>query len=565
MKKILSVLLTAVLLFSLAVPAFAAVNVNESKSQIPIIRISGDGEPLYDNQGNKLLTYTSIFGAFDTEGEDNSELYYSIANVIAPFLVDGLLYDNWDPYYDALYTEIAELFGNTLLDKDGNPQDESGLSEERKKQMESAMNTDKSVSKKYFAIEDYRFFYDWRLDPTAIADDFNAYIKAVKKATGCEKVGIIASCLGTSIVMAYLAKYGNDDINGIGFDGTVCNGSEIISESISGKFKLEGDSLTRVLEDCNHLGVFDMDEFLLATIDLLSKSGTISGITTAVEKTIYYKLVEGVTSALALSTFCTWPGYWATVSEEDYEDAMYYVFGAEGSAKRAEYAGLIEKIENYNTLVRGKTYDIFRAAKADGVNIGIVSKYGYQIIPICESSDEIADELVTVQKSSFGATTSKIYETLSNEYLAKVPAEKRKYISPDKQIDASTCLFPESTWFIKGASHADWTDIEMKILYDVVSADKQLTINDTEISQFIVHNNEEKKAYKMTEENCDTYVWSESSSAKPANTPFEKLASFIKSLINWFRLLFKRLDFSELLTPTTPTLSTLPTLPVQGN
>ncbi len=546
MKKIISVLLAAIMMFSLAIPAFASVDINASKSQIPIIRISGDGEPLYDDKGNRLITYTGIFSAFESEDGDNSELYRSIAHVLLPFLIDGLIYDQWDGYYDALYEEIAELFGNSLLDKNGDPIDNSGLSESRKKHMETLMKTNKYEGKNYFSISDYNFWYDWRLDPTAIADDFNTYIKTIKETTGCDKVGIVASCLGTSIVMAYIAKYGTDDINGIGFDGSVCNGSEILSETISGKFTVDGDSITRVLEDCNYLGVFDMDEFLLATVDLLSKSGAIDGITTSVKATIYNKVVKGVTSALALSTLCTWPGYWSTVSAEDYNDAMLYVFGEPGSEKRVEYAGLIEKIENYNTLVRGKTYDLLKNAEAAGVNIGIMAKYGYQIIPICQSGDEVADELVTIKRSSFGATTSKIYDTLSDIYLAQVPAENRKYISPDKQIDASTCLFPDKTWFIKGASHADWTDIELQILYDVVSSDEQITVTDTEISQFIVHNNEEDKAYKMTEENCDTYVWSESSSAKPENTLFEKLISFLRSLFKWFRLLFEKIQLPAL-------------------
>ncbi len=552
MKKVISVLLSALLVLTLVIPASAAINVNESKSQIPIIRISGDGEPLYDENGKHLLTYTNIFGAFDSGEEDgNKELYASLANVLLPFLIDGLLVDNWEPYYENLYKEIAELFGNTLLDNDGNPIDNSGLSESRKKQQLQTMNTDKYGSKKYYSQDDYRFFYDWRLDPTQIADEFKAYIDAVKTATKRDKVGITASCLGTSVVMAYLAKYGSDDIQGVAFDGTVCNGSEIISESISGKFRVEGDSLTRVLEDCNYFGVFDMDEFTLATIDLLSKSGAIDGITGAVKKTIYDKLVEGVTSALALSTFCTWPGYWSTVSEEDYDDAMMYVFGPEGSEKRAEYAGLIEKIENYDNLVRGKTYDILKSVKESGTNVGIISKYGYQIIPICQSGDEIADELVTVRKSSFGATTTKIYESFSDEYVENVSEENLKYISPDRQIDASTCLFPEYTWFVKGASHADWTAYELKLLYDIACSEKQITINDTELSQFMVYSNEDKTMYKMTEENCDTYVWSESSSEAPSDNPYISLVRFIRSILNWFRLLFEKLQDKFMVPETT--------------
>lgn len=551
MKKALSVLLAIIMTFSLAMPAFAAVNINASKSQIPIIRISGDGESLYDAQGNELVTGTGVFSALESEDGDNEELYRSIAHVLLPFLIDGLIYDQWDGYYDALYEEISELFGNALLDKNGEPLDNSGISESRKKQLERDMNTDKYGSKGYYAVEDYRFYYDWRLDPTDIADDFNDYINAIRIKTGHDKVGIVASCLGTSIVMAYLAEYGSDAVSGIGLDGSVCNGSEILSETISGKFTVDGDSLTRVLEDCNYLGVFDMDEFLLATVDLLSKSGAIDGITTSVKMTIYDKVAKGVTSALALSTLCTWPGYWSTVSAEDYDDAMLYVFGENGSEKRAEYAGLIEKIENYN-VVRGKTDDLLVAAKNKGVNIGIVSKYGYQIIPICESGPELADELVTVEKSSFGATTSKIYDTLPDIYLAQMTPEERKYVSPDKQVDASTCLFPDSTWFIKGASHAHWTDEEIQILYDVVSADRQLTVEDTEISQFMVYTYEDDTARKMTTENCDTYVWSESSSAKPTNNPIQKLVAFLKALFNWFKLLFTKVELPEM--PQLPTL-----------
>lgn len=551
MKKILSILLAAVLMLSLATPAFAAVNVNASKSQIPIIRISGDGESLYDDQGNELVTGTGVFSALETEDGDNEELYRSIAHVLLPFLIDGLIYDQWDGYYDALYEEISELFGNALLDKNGEPLDNSGISESRKKQLERDMNTDKYGSKGYYAVEDYRFYYDWRLDPTDIADDFNAYINAIRTKTGHDKVGIVASCLGTSIVMAYLAEYGSDAVSGIGLDGSVCNGSEILSETISGKFTVDGDSLTRVLEDSNYLGVFDMDEFLLATVDLLSKSGAIDGITTSVKMTIYDKVAKGVTSALALSTLCTWPGYWSTVSAEDYDDAMLYVFGEKGSEKRVEYAGLIKKIENYN-VVRGKTDNLLTAAKANGVNIGIVSKYGYQIIPICKSGPELADELVTVEKSSFGATTSKIYDTLPDIYLAQMTPEERKYVSPDKQVDASTCLFPDSTWFIKGASHAHWTDEEIQILYDVVSADRQLTVEDTEISQFMVYTYEDDTARKMTTENCDTYVWSESSSAKPTNNPIQKLVAFLKALFNWFKLLFTKVELPEIPAPTLP-------------
>ena len=124
-KKSLSLLLVLIMVMSLAVPAFAKPTewISQSLSDIPVIRISGDGEKLVDENGNKVFHYkdfASILGDDDEEEEEDSALLTSIANILIPFLVDGLLNDNWDPYYKNLQAEISELFENSLLDKNGN-------------------------------------------------------------------------------------------------------------------------------------------------------------------------------------------------------------------------------------------------------------------------------------------------------------------------------------------------------------------------------------------------------------------------------------------------------------
>lgn len=61
MKKIISVLLTALMIVSMAVPAFAAgFDAVSTRSQIPVIRIFGDGEPMYDAEGNRLFHLRSF-------------------------------------------------------------------------------------------------------------------------------------------------------------------------------------------------------------------------------------------------------------------------------------------------------------------------------------------------------------------------------------------------------------------------------------------------------------------------------------------------------------------------
>ena len=548
MKKLISILLAVILVFSLALPAFAGIDRNGTRSQIPIIRISGDGEALYNKEGERIMHFRGLLeGNGDEDEEGNTALYESMANVLLPFLIDGIVFDNWEPYYENLQKEISELFGDALLDNNGDPIEGTGLPQRVLDEMEYNKTHDKKGSKGYYAYNDYWFKYDWRLDPLAIADDFNEYVECIKSVTGSEKVGIISSCLGTNVVTAYIAKYGTDDINGIAFDGGVCYGSEVLSETISGKFKLDGNAIERVLIDCANYGLFDVGSFVLSTLDLLSASGLLDAVVGVTKEHIYYKILEGVTSALSLSTFFTWPNYWGAVTSEDFETALNYVFGEEGSEKRTEYAGLIEKLIEYDKVVRQNIPEIMKSITDNGVNLGIMAKYGSQMIPVCESSDLISDQIASVYRASYGATTSTVYDTLSDEYIEKQQeAGLGKYISPDKQIDASTCMFPDYTWFYKGATHSNWTSYEIKILYDVVSADKQLTVDDFEWGQFIVYDNETDTAYKMTEDNCNTEAWEADKEKDEPETPYAKLFALIRSFINWFK------EFIELLSAKYP-------------
>ncbi len=540
MKRLVSILLSVVLVLSFMLPAFSWVNIDETQSQIPVIRISGDGEALYDTEGNKIFHYndlTKLFSGDNAEGTDNSEIYKELAKTFLPAIAKGLTMNNWDDLYAGLETELGKLFASSLLDENGNVTNGSGLSEVRKQEMEYKRNNDKKGDKGYYSWIDYWFYYDWRLDPMETADVFHSYIQDIKRTTGCEKVGITATCLGTNVLLAYVAKYGVEDIQGVGIDGSVVGGAEILSEVICAKFDVAPPAVMRILRDVDGLGMFSIDEFVMETIEMLVQTGLIEGIISTTENIFYDKLVKGVTSAFALSTFYTWPNYWACVSPEDYESAKYYVFGEEGSEKRIKYAGLIEKLDNYDREVRQRVPELLQKIKDGGANLGIISKYGYQIVPVCASSDMVGDQFASVERSSFGATTSSVYETLSEDYIAQRVSEgKGKYISPDKLIDASTCLYPDTTWFIKGSSHSNWTTYELQMLYDICSADRQLTIDDFPYTQFMLYNTQEDLLFPMTEENCDVEFWDADPDVYTPKTIFDKIRVAINAFVRWFKL-----------------------------
>lgn len=548
MKKIISIILCAVMLLTFAVPAFAGIDFYQNTSTIPVVCVSGDGSEIVDKDGNELSKLSKLMGnqAESDKGDDVSsdDVSEALANVLKPFLIQGLLTNNWEPYYENLEKEIGDLFGDIRLDENGEPSNGSHLSPSRQAVTDAAAWENRLENGYYTMGSPYHFYYDWRLDPCANADLLYEFIQTVKNTTGKDEVAIITRCIGSNVTCAYLAKYGTDGIRGIGFDGVTCFGTEPISESMSGKFLIDDYAIQRAIEDSEYFGIFNLSEFVNASIDLAVKSGVIDSVTKAVKLTLYKKLVKGVTSALTIAAV-NYPSYWACVKVEDFDRAVEYVFGEEGSEKRVKYAGFIEKITNYNETVKKHIPEILESLKGN-VNVGVVAKYGTQMLPMCESRNELSDSFVSTKSSSFGATTSTIFDTLSDEYIAeREAAGYGKYISPDKQVDASTCIFPDSTWFVKGTRHSKWAWTENMLLYTVATADHQLTIDDFDLTQYMVPpEGWDDWFVPMTEENCNVEHWDETEQIENEKNFFTKLKAFIESFKRWFEL-FKELIKSK--------------------
>ena len=551
MKKLLSILLCLSLLFAVAAPASAAaITPTRVGSQIPIVFIAGDGEPIYDENDNQILKISEngILGMFDKNKDENgeeagnNELYLSVANVLMPFLVDGLLKDNWAPYFENLEKEIGDLFAEGRLDNDGNAPAGTGISSARRATVAYDRTHNKMGGKGYYDMYDYQLWYDWRLDPMENARQLKAYVDDVKTVTGANKVALASACLGGNVVMAYIRQFGTADLAGVGMLAPLAKGSEFLSQMISGRFHVDMDGLNRILTDTAAIDNFNMPAFATATIDLLSKSGLYGRLTDSVKKTIYAKVIEGTTSALALSTIFTMPCYWSCVAEEDYDTAMQYVFGDAGSEKRTQYAGLIAKIEDYHENVALHADELMQQLDDSDTNLAILCKYGFQMVPLCEESNLVSDQYVSVKRASFGATTSTIFDTLPDDYVAAQIADgKGKYISPDKQVDASTAPFRDYTWFTKNIPHSEWTWTENALLYTVITADTQYTSDDLVTTRFMVKDAATGEVVPMTADNCNTESWLVQEDAPGLRGGLQKLQRYFNALITWFKYLFQYL------------------------
>ncbi len=525
MKKIISLTLVLVMIFT-AVPLISATAANDEK--IPIVYLRGDGDGIYDEYGN--LAFPVSY--------DASTLPGSVARVIFPHFINAVLFDKWDAYYEAFAAEVKPIFEACALDENGNISNGSGIANSRYETNKENMNTDKVDENGEYWLYDYTFWYDWRLDPWEIADSLDTYIKTLKKTTGVDKVALVGKCLGGSFVLAYLAKYGYDDIRSIAFDATVGNGSEKFSETYGGRISLNLESFERQQIDTMYYERDSIDAylnaFILETVNLLNEADFLDVTNELVDK-VYKKLYEGLTPRLGMAVYGTWPGYWSTATAEDYQNAKKLVFGDEGSEYSVKYAGLIAKLDRYDKEVRQRIPEILKNAKAQGVYVGILAKYGYHMPCFIESSDKLGDTLVSLDKASFGATCSEVGFTLDENYInAQQEKGLGKYISPDKQVDASTCLFPDSTWIIKGVHHDTWAGDDDQIIYNICTHDGQYTVNTDEYyPQFMIYNDDDGYFYPMTEDNCDVENWN----AEEINK--HGIGEFFKSLIAWFKSLFE--------------------------
>ena len=538
MKKIISVVLSVVLIMSLAVPAFADNYGPIPRSSVPVIYIRGDSNELSYDNGTKSFAIEDMLSIFgDSEEGSFREATF---NILYPFILKGIAFNDWDDYYDAVYKEISDVYEPVRLDENGDPNDDCGIPQWQKDSLAADMVKDRAGKDGKYSENSYWFYYDWRLDPIFLADQLHEYIEGIKKATGHDKVSISAKCLGSNVVMAYINKYSADSLKGVSIDVSTSMGADFISGMISGNFAIDGYSLSRFVNYLSgtHEKVVDIASFVTSTIDLLELSGALDALSKVAREQLYEKIEYGIVSALALSTFFTYPGYWAVVTTEDFDNALRYVFGEEGSAKRETYKGLIEKITYYNETIKKNIYPLMQKLD-ESANLCVVSKYGVPIVPVIKDTTILADEYVSVYNSSFGATTSSIYGTLSDKYIqAQTEKGLGKYISPDKQIDASTCLFPDYTWFFKGCPHGHFSSCETFLLMSVIDADRQLTVDDFDFTQFIVYDYPSRTAYPMTTENCNTAYWTADDELDHPKTKNDKLRSFLTMLFRWLKNAF---------------------------
>ena len=490
--RIISVLLCLALLFGAAAPAVFSLD-TAHLTNVPMIYIRGQGLDLGIKQENG--TWDKVYPLTVPNGFVRSMLTADkITNFIKCYYTN-----NYDWFCDALYEDLKTIFEDFKLDNTGKAANGSTVISDWHKTL-----TRTTVDGKY-PVDKFAFTYDFRLDPYEVADELNEYIEAVCELTGYEKVAVLGRCLGANEILAYIDKYGNDRFSDIILYASALEGCVEVSHLFNGDVYVDNNGTVRFVDDYDinkYINDEQITEFIRAFLHTYNAVGGVKLALNEVNRV--YKLVcDNVVPRILRDSYGTMPGYWAMVEDECYDSAKKLVFGG----VEGEWSELIAKLDNYHNNVALKSEEILQQCADDGINVYNIEKYGFAVFPVVMDTEMVCDSTVNLTLASEGATTAKSFKKpFDKDYMAK--AEKNgtaKYISPDRLVDASTCMFPDNTWFVKNLRHKTFPDSMNALVCEMINAEGTYTVFDSaEWPQYMVYDEETETASPMTEENCNT-------------------------------------------------------------
>ena len=521
MKKLLSVVLTVIMLFAVAAPALTA----SATDNCITVYVEGYGHKLYKNniatEENRIYDIDADVGAI-------------VSEVLKPCLEKlalGFLTQDYDAYCDELYNAMAPLYDEVRLDKNGEVTDNSGWG--------GNMLTDPYYISYGAGLTGGRitFQYDWRLSPMANAEILEKFIDRVCREQGVQKVNLLGRCLGGNIVSAYLENANNlDKINKVIMYIPSTAGISTIGAVFTGNIVIDSDAVNNLADyligDQQMINDPFMQEFILALLEMLNYA-TVLGIGTGTIEYIVENVKDNIIPRLVRDTYGSFTSFWAMCPADQVDEAVEFCYGTD--ELKEEYAGTIEKIYAFKNIQLNSD-KVLTNLKANGKDIMVISKYDIPNLPFSEDGKTQSDFMAETYRSSFGATTADFGKVLSASYINKMSDDAKKFLSPDLKIDASTCLFPETTWFIKNCAHATFPDTVDVLMNNFLINDNFTVFSDEAYPQFMAYSEDAETGA----ESLVPVTGTDEDAEKPSKNQerYSVFMRFFKAIISFFTKLF---------------------------
>lgn len=444
-KRIFSCLLAVLLVCGAAAPCFAAAE----KERVPVIFVPG-------------FMSTDVYRDVDDPGKGvvwppaTEDILKAVRQSI-PALTRYAVDRNADKLCDDVIPRVNAIFEDAELDADGKPKGNTGVIFEYPEADE--VKKDSVLT----------FRYDWRIDPMEVAAQLNDFIDYVCECAGTEQVSLECHSYGGVVTVTYLTLFGNTKIKNAVFNSTAVFGESFNGGLLSGQIHLTGDAIVKYIRYA--FTDAKAEALLNGIFDILGKAGLLDLVCGTGNRLLEDLSPRAVPECVA-PLFAGWLSIWSMIPDEFIDGAMQYVF-TDCYKNDGRYDGVKAKVEAFNETVRPhKTETLLSLNEA--ANLFVIARYGWSSIPVTPYYNNQSDGSIDLKYASFGATCAEYGETLPDEYLA---GAEEAYVSPDKSFDASTCLFPEQTWFIRDLPHGSGMQGISDLIAAMTGADAQETVD----------------------------------------------------------------------------------------
>ena len=455
---------------------------------------------------------TKLYQNFGTKDEkeaflgNESDLETLIVEAGGAFLAGCVNYGLAEKNFEALAGCITPVINKYLeplgYNTDGTPKDTTigfyrsteAIADYTAEQKADLTSFATETAKGYGEENTYNFAYDWRADPTEVADELNEYIGQIKEKTNSKKVNVVALSLGSSIVLAYLAEYGGRNINNLVFASPAWQGTSLVGDLFNGNVELD---------------IYAVENFLVKSADVSATTHITAYIISFIAsyEGLSHEYFGDINAALQgllpyiyrdtiIPLFAGIPGLWALVPAADYDTAKTYLFPEGIDANLEAITDAYHDIQ-----VDAKT--IIDDAMAEGMRFGIVGGYNRQMAPINEKYEQ-SDEVIDVKNMTGGATCALYLQAYDDwgQVYKQAKNDGHNHVSWDYKVDLSTAMYPEQTWLLKNMSHTNYV-LDYGTLDTVLwllNAEEQYTVHTDKENhpQFSLYNTYKRKVTPIT-------------------------------------------------------------------
>ena len=495
-RKILAVLLTAVLVAALFVPAVSAV---EYEQKVPHIDFRG------------FMSYTVYKDKDDPDSEkafppSTNTIIETVAG-LAPALGKLALDGNWKAFGDIFIPVLNNMLDPIGFNGDGEAKNNSGI--------HFTYPTKEEIEENNLEVE---FQYDWRDDPYKSAAELDKFVTYLTDELGYGKVTLESHSYAGIVMLTYLSTYGTEKVKSCCFNATAVYGAQFAGELVKGNVTISNEALVGFLK-----GLFDHNEYeaiISGVADVLSLAG-VTGFVADFATDLFDKLSDRIWTESILPALGNWPSIWAMVPDSDLEAGYNNVFNNLYASSPVDLTGLKAKIARYSEDIRANREARLTAVN-DSIPLYVIARYGYSGVPLGDIWTANTDTVLNTAAESFGATC-KAYDYNAED------VQSERYIAPNGSVDASTCLFPDQTWFIRDCKHTQREEAIIEFAKALLYTDGQATIDTYgEYPQYLLFD-------ASTED-----VITDNNEKPVKNSFFTAIANFFRSLFSFIKNLLHK-------------------------